>query len=207
MSLQFTHKHRGYTLVEMITVVVVITVLASIIVGRLQNGRDGITFQRGIQGIESAANKARSQALQTGQTYELTFDSNTQSLKVAVSELPATSGTGSTLATPNAMGTSTTTTQKPKSSSTVASTPDTTLGTGWTVDQVQKKDGTTETDLNIKFYADGTAEAKSVQFMNGKAPVSLIVKQNGSIEVKRGELGAATVQEWEAGNLEQRQGG
>ena len=208
MSMQFTPVRKGFTLVEMITVVVIITVLASIIVGRLQNGRDGITFQRGIQGIESAANKAKSQALQTGQTYELTFDSTSQSLKVAAVEAPASTGAGSSSIASKPIGTAASA-SKPSTTTKggTGATADTALGAGWTVDQVQKKDGTTDTTLSIKFYPDGTAEEKSVQFLNGKAPVSLTVKQNGSIDVKRGQLTTATAQEWEAGNLEQRQGG
>jgi hypothetical protein len=71
---------------------------------------------------------------------------------------------------------------------------------------VQKADGTTEAEMSIKFYADGSAETKTVEFLNDKAPVTLSVKQNGTIDVKRGALTTTTPSEWEAGNLELRAG-
>ena len=175
----------------MLSVTVIIAVLAGIVIGRLQNDRNGITFQRGIQSIESAANKARNQALRTGQTYELTFDSSSQSLKAA----------------PYDDTSSETTTKKSTSSSSTGDTnsPDTDLGSGWSVYEIRAADGSTdETDLSIKFFADGTAESKSVELHNSNAPISLIVSQNGSIEVKRGALADAQPTEWEAGNIEQR---
>jgi prepilin-type N-terminal cleavage/methylation domain-containing protein len=190
MLSRLDENRQGYTLLEMLAVTVIIAVLASIVVGRLQNSRTGIQFQRGIQGIESAANKARSQAIRTGETYELTFDNSTQSLKVAVLETTQSAST-----TPKVTPT------KPTSTA----TGDTSLGSGWSVNEVRKADGTTtQSDLSIKFYADGTAETKSVEFLNGKAPVTLNVQQNGNIEVKRGALADAKPQEWEAGNIEQR---
>ena len=182
-------------MIEMIAVTVIIAVLASLLVGRLHNTREGIRFQQGIQSIESAANKAKSQAIQSGQTYELTFDNSNQSLKASVID---------------ATTTSTATISSTKLTSTVKKetpTSDSALGTGWTVSEVRLPNGTTTTELSIKFYADGTAESKSVEFHSGNAPVSLIVQQNGSIEVKRGALTDQRPQEWEAGNIEQRNNG
>jgi prepilin-type N-terminal cleavage/methylation domain-containing protein len=187
MLFKVVGRRRGFTLIEMIAVTVLIAVLASIVVSRLQNSRDGISFQRGIQGIESAANKAKSQAIQTGRTFELTFDDASQSLKVEESNPEESTNT-------------------PSSGSSSEDTPngDTSIGSGWSVFEVRKPDGSTESSLSIKFFADGTAESKSVEFHSGNAPISLIVKQNGSIEVKRGALSEEANEEWEAGNIEQR---
>ena len=182
MFKNFAGDRRGFTLIEMLTVTVIIVVLASIVVGRLQNERSGIQFQRGIQSIESAVNKAKSQAIQTGKTYELTFDDSTQSLKAEPFDVTQTSD---------------------KSDST-SNQSNTSIGSGWSVYEVRKSDGTTESQVSIKFFADGTSEAKSVEFHSNNAPISLIVKQNGSIEVKRGPLADEVNQEWEAGNIEQR---
>ena len=169
-------------MVEMIAVTVIIAVLAGLLVGRLQNSRKGITFQRGIQQIESAANKAKSQAIQTGKTYELTFDESSQSFKVQTLESDESNSSNNG---PSTNG-------------------DTSMGSGWTVYEVRLSDGTTSTDFSIKFFGDGSAESKSAEFHSDSAPISLIVKQNGSIEVKRGALSDEQNQEWEAGNIEQR---
>ncbi len=182
MRKRFSRLSRGFTLIEMIAVTVIIAVLASIVVGRLQNSREGIQFQRGIQSIESAANKAKSQAIQTGKTYELTFDDSSQSLKVETFNQGETAD----------------------SSTATTSNTDTSMGSGWSVYEVRKSDGSTDNSLSIKFFADGTAESKSAEFHSSNAPISLIVKQNGSIEVKRGALSDEVNQEWEAGNIEQR---
>lgn len=192
---RFAGIRRGFTVIEMIAVTVIIAVLASLLVGRLHNNREGIRFQQGVQSIESAANKAKSQAIQSGQTYELTFDNSTQSLKASVVD---------TTTTPSATIPSTNATNTVKKD---APSSDSALGSGWSVSEVRLADGTTTTELNIKFYADGTAESKSVEFHSGNAPVTLIVKQNGSIEVKRGALTDQQPQEWEAGNIEQRNSG
>ena len=195
MSLRFAGKRRGFTVIEMIAVTVVIAVLASLLVGRLHNTREGIRFQQGVQSIESAANKAKSQAIQSGQTYELTFDNSTQSLKASVLDTTTTP----TAAIPSTNAINTVKKDAPSS--------DSALGSGWSVSEVRLANGMTTTELNIKFYADGTAESKSVEFHSGNAPVTLIVKQNGSIVVKRGALTDQQPQEWEAGNIEQRNSG
>jgi prepilin-type N-terminal cleavage/methylation domain-containing protein len=179
-------KKRGFTLVEMIAVTVIITVLASIVVGRLQNSRDGINFQRGIQSIESAANKAKNEAVTSGRTYELTFDDGSQSLVVAPVETDDASGANNAPAGNNGGGSNSS------------------LGGGWSVREVRLPDGTADSELRIKFYADGTSENKTVEFTSGDAPVTMTVKQNGSIDVRRGSITDTDVQEWEAGNIEQR---
>jgi len=184
-------RRKGFTLIEMLTVTVILIVIAAVMVGRLQNDRDGLTFQRGIQAIESAAYKAQNEAISTGRTFELTFDNTAQSLKVAQSDPDSEStvnqGDGANAPNPD-QGAS-----------------DSNLGNSWSVYQVRNADGTTDTELNIKFYADGTAENKTVEFHSGDAPITLTVRQNGTINVKRGEMPADDkVDEWEAGNLEQR---
>lgn len=185
---------KAFTLVELLTITVIVTVLAAIVVPRLQNFRDGNEFLKGIQRIESAANKAKNEAISTGKTYELTFDSATQSLKVRPSE----DDSSSVLDTNDASNTST-------SQEDGAQQSDAGIGSGWSVYEVRNAKGDTDSELRIKFYADGTAESKSVEFHNGDAPVTLTVTQNGVIDVKRGALSNTDdKQEWEAGNIEQR---
>lgn len=179
-------KSRGFTLVEMIAVTVVITVIAGLVVGRLQNARDGISFQRGIQSIESAANRAKNEAVTSGRTYELTFDDGSQSLVASPVETDDASGANNT------------------PSGNTGGSNNSALGNGWSVREVRLPDGTTDSELRIKFYADGTSENKTVEFMSGDAPVTMTVKQNGSIDVRRGGITDTDIQEWEAGNIEQR---
>lgn len=182
--------YKGYTLIEMLIITVVLVVIASIVIGRQQNNNAGFQFQRAIQSIETAANKAKNEAITTGNTYELTFDSVNQSLVVQES-MDDQTGDSNNSAT--------------SSSDSGGQGSNTSLGSGWSVTEVRNADGTTTSDMDIKFFADGTAESKSVQFTADDAPVYLKVTQNGTIEVKRGSLDQNdTPVEWEAGNLEQR---
>ena len=197
-------NRKGFTLVEMLTVTVIITVIAAIVLGRAQNDRSSDTFFRGVQSIETAAYKAKNQAISTGSTYELTFDDQAQSLKVALVDPTANSSTTTTPIINKTTGKSSADTTATNSS---AQDQPAKLGTGWTVATVRNPDGTTDTSLSLKFYPDGTADPKSVEFHSGTAPVYLKVAQDGTITVNRGTLPQDDKpQQWEAGNLEQRTG-
>jgi hypothetical protein len=75
------------------------------------------------------------------------------------------------------------------------------------VNEVRNSSSETESTLSIKFYPDGTAEPKSVQFQLGDLTVVLKVTADGRISVKRGVIEEDNQQEWEAGQLEQRSAG
>ena len=189
---------RAFTLVEMTIVVFILGIIASTLISRLMVQQEGNKMRNSIQKIESAAYKAEQLAVTSGQMRTLGYDESTQSLTISQdadsSDLVSNQ--------PN-------NTLRQSSSNSIGQDSDISesLGAGWTVNEVRNSSSETESTLSIKFYPDGTAEPKSVQFQLGDLTVVLKVTADGRITVKRGANEDDNQQEWEAGQLEQRSAG
>ena len=186
------------TLVEMMVICAVITIIAGIVFPRLLASQASDNYRRSLQQLESAANNARSLAIRNGRTYILKFDSSSQSISVEPDNPDEDTPTN-----PN----STTKSSEASSGDSVGNPITTSLGSDWSLSETTSTlDNSTDTNLDIRFYADGSADAKSAQFRAGDVDVVLNVSQTGQVEVKRGTVESNPVQEWEAGELEQRTG-
>lgn len=189
---------RAFTLVEMTIVVFILGIIASTLISRLMVQQEGNKMRNSIQKIESAAYKAEQLAVTSGQVRTLGYDESTQSLTIsqdADSSDLVSNQPNNTLR------------QSSSNSSGQDSDISESLGAGWTVNEVRNSSSETESTLSIKFYPDGTAEPKSVQFQLGDLTVVLKVTADGRISVKRGVIEEDNQQEWEAGQLEQRSAG
>ena len=189
---------RAFTLVEMTIVVFILGIIASTLISRLMVQQDGNKMRNSIQKIESVAYKAEQLAVTSGQMRTLGYDESTQSLTIsqdADSNDLVSNQPNNTLK------------QSSSNSSGQDSDISESLGAGWTVSEVRNSSSETESTLSIKFYPDGTAEPKSVQFQLGDLTVVLKVTADGRISVKRGVIEEDNQQEWEAGQLEQRSAG
>ena len=189
---------RAFTLVEMTIVVFILGIIASTLISRLMVQQEGNKMRNSIQKIESAAYKAEQLAVTSGQMRTLGYDESTQSLTIsqdADSSDLVSNQPNNTLR------------QSSSNSSGQDSDISESLGAGWTVNEVRNSSSETESTLSIKFYPDGTAEPKSVQFQLGDLTVVLKVTADGRISVKRGVIEEDNQQEWEAGQLEQRSAG
>lgn len=181
-------RRSGFSLVEILTVVFIIAVIAGTIISRLFVQQQGIEFREAVQKIESSANQARRLAASSGRAATLDYDTQAQALTISQNNEDDQEGTGDT--------------------NTPEPTSNALTGDGWQLDEVRLPDDTTDTELNIVFQPDGTATAKTARFSYNGSEVSLRVSSNGKIEVTRGELEEGnTEEEWEAGNIEQRSGG
>ncbi len=189
---------RAFTLVEMTIVVFILGIIASTLISRLMVQQEGNKMRNSIQKIESAAYKAEQLAVTSGQMRTLGYDESTQSLTIsqdADSSDLVSNQPNNTLR------------QSSSNSNGQDSDISESLGAGWTVNEVRNSSSETESTLSIKFYPDGTAEPKSVQFQLGDLTVVLKVTADGRISVTRGAIEDDNQQEWEAGQLEQRSAG
>ncbi|MFY7883160.1 MAG: pilus assembly FimT family protein [Fimbriimonas sp.] len=189
---------RAFTLVEMTIVVFILGIIASTLISRLMVQQEGNKMRNSIQKIESAAYKAEQLAVTSGQVRTLGYDESTQSLTIS----QAADSSDLVSNQPN-----NTLRQSSSNSSGQDSDISESLGAGWTVNEVRNSSSETESTLSIKFYPDGTAEPKSVQFQLGDLTVVLKVTADGRISVTRGAIEDDNQQEWEAGQLEQRSAG
>jgi prepilin-type N-terminal cleavage/methylation domain-containing protein len=189
---------KGYTMIEMMFVVIVVGLLASTLLGRLMVQREGELIRDSIQKIETAADKAEQLAISTGAAHILRFDEGTQTLTVTTDDTQDSQSQGLTNADNPRLND-----LQQNDDGTVARER---LGQGWRVDQVVNNLGETENQVEIRFYPDGTADAKQVQFTNNDINVVLRVTAEGQVTVSRSQVDTNEVQEWEAGQLEQRQG-
>lgn len=185
-------------MIEMTFVVIVVGLLASTLLGRLMVQREGERIRDSIQKIETAADKAEQLSISTGAAHILRFDEATQTLTVTTDD----SQENQTQGLNNANNPRLNDLQQ-NNDGTVARER---LGDGWRLDQVVNNLGETENQLEIRFYPDGTADAKQVQFVNNDINVLLRTTAEGRVTVTRAQVDSNEVQEWEAGQLEQRQG-
>lgn len=180
-------RRAGFTLVEVMTVVFIITVLASTLISRIFIQQRGIDFRQSVQKIESTANQARRLAIESGRPATLDFDQAQQALTISQDTEDDNSGIGD---------------EEPEPTENV-------IGEGWTLEEVRLPDGTTDTELRVVFQPDGSATAKTAVLSSEGSDVTLKVSANGKVEVVRGTIEEEDNQddEWEAGNIEQRTAG
>ncbi|HLP00066.1 MAG TPA: GspH/FimT family pseudopilin [Fimbriimonas sp.] len=182
-------RRAGFTLVEVMTVVFIITVLASTLISRIFVQHRGIDFRQSVQKIESTANQARRLAIESGRPATLDFDQAQQALTITQdSGDDNNAGIGD---------------DKPEPTESV-------IGEGWSLQEVRLPDGTTDTELSIVFQPDGSATAKTAVLASDGSEVTLKVLSNGKIEVIRGTIDDEDTnqdEEWEAGSIEQRSAG
>jgi prepilin-type N-terminal cleavage/methylation domain-containing protein len=180
----------AFTMIEISIVVTIIGVIALVAVPRLMVSKKQDDYRKSLQRLESIANASRDLAISSGRTYVLTFDSTNQTLSTAPED---TEEVGSTTAQPND---NEPTAQESRSAN---------LGKGWQlVDNTNRNDQSSDSQLEIRFFADGTAEARDAKFQADDVEVHLTVDSIGAVKVRRGAAEEVTQQEWEAGDLEQR---
>lgn len=185
-------------MIEMTFVVIVVGLLASTLLGRLMVQREGERIRDSIQKIETAADKAEQLAISTGAAHILRFDEATQTLTVVTDEQQENQTQGLN----NGNNPQLDNLQQNEDGSVARER----LGDGWRIDQIQNNLGETESQLEIRFYPDGTADAKQIQFVNNDINILLRTTADGRVTVSRAQIDQNEVQEWEAGQLEQRQG-
>ena len=179
------------TLIELMIVTIILTLIAGTIIPRISASIASDQYRRSAQKLETAVNRAHSQAATDGQIHVVGFDASTQSITDTIEE--STTPSATTLQAPT------------RDNQTDTASKGTALGSDWSFSE-SKADlsDSNNTELSIRFYPDGTADPTTAFFRANDLDVTLRVSRAGEVSVRRGKIETSSNQEWAAGDLEQR---
>ncbi|MEZ0325478.1 MAG: GspH/FimT family pseudopilin [Fimbriimonas sp.] len=168
-------KSRGFTLIEMMVVVVVLSVVASMIVPNLVRAQEGQRKRDFEASVFRLASYARERAIQEHKTISLSMSSRSfvvndetdreDDTELRSLEMPEGVDTGAFAA---------------------------------------EGEDSTSSDWRLRFYADGTSDGGGVELNNDGRIRSLEVKPNGSMKLVEGSLEESGTEKWMAGEIEKR---
>lgn len=165
---------RGYTLIEMIAVTVILALVAAVVVPNLGTFKDGQTRRSFINGLPRLADQARVSAVTSGQTIEVVYDGNSLAI-----QRPATDEDEA-----NSMSREQ-------------------LPAGIEVSKFQLKgEESSPEEWAVSFYADGTCDSGGLELDEGGRPIAVIFRpKSASVLVQNGALGDLPPDRWQAGEL------
>ncbi len=165
---------RGYTLVEMSVVVMIIALLAAAVVPNLVSLKTGRELRQFRTDLRQLAAQARESAISTGAELEMSFASGQFTI-----QSPATDST-----------------VQPKQ----LAVPDAVTTNRFELAGADAAEG----DWKLRFYPDGTTDGGGVELREGQDAFALQIKKNGETTLIDGALPDATTDRWQAGEHEQR---
>lgn len=176
-------RNRGFTLVEISLVVIVIALISTIAIPRMLSMRVGHEFAIYRVGLVSMAQKAKRSAMQQQVPFVLQFNGDNltiQELNPTEIQLEEQAGAAQSGSLTNI------------------------AGTEFTAFQVNGET-VTQTDWQVTFYPDGTADKAGLEFdQKGRIWHFKINPLQGRATVEEGQLIDEQEDSWEAGTIEQR---
>ncbi len=165
---------RGYTLIELVVVVVVLTVLASLVIPNLVRAKEGQEKRDFEASLYRLASYARERAIQERKTIALALSDRSfvvneeregQEIELRRLTMPEGVDTGSFAA---------------------------------------EGEDSTSNDWRLRFYADGSSDGGGVELNNDGRIRSLQIGTNGTLTVVEGNLEDNGTKKWTAGEIEKR---
>jgi len=173
-------KNKGFTLIELTAVIVVLALLSAVVVPRLSVVRESVRAKLSYDAVQRLASRGRELAISSGTPVQMAFNEAD-----AQFELRQTNET----AEPTVVS------QVPLHPALSAS---------------QFRSGETDmsaTDWVVTFYADGTSDGGAVEIDEGGIVHSFIIgSRNGLSRWQDGAMPASESERWQAGEIEQRGG-
>ena len=168
-------RKSGFTLIEMMVVVVVLSVLASLVVPNLVRAQEGQQKRDFEASLYRLASYAREKAIQEHKTISLSMSDRS----FVVNDVTDGGDENElrTLAMPEGVDTG----------SFAAEGEDSTSG-----------------DWKLRFYSDGSSDGGGVELNNDGRIRSLEIKPNGSMKLVEGSLEENDNEKWMAGEIEKR---
>ena len=198
-------RRRGYTLMEMSVVVVILVVIAALVLPNISANQRTERAQAYLSGLRDAAVQARDHAVTSGRTVVMSYDEGQKEISLAeeaegtsFSMAPKTSSDRATLDSARTAPDNTTSTGE-----TVIK--HLTLPDGLTVNGF-KLDGkdSTSAEWQLHFYADGGTDSGGLEIDDNGATYSLVVSNKGIARLIRDKFPEASTEKWEAGEYEKR---
>ena len=216
-----TTKRRGYTLIEMTVIIVLIAIFAAMVGPYLVALRDGQQRRATLAGVADLAVLAREMAVSNSQTMYLEPDTTSNALvlkeQYAPSSYQATANGASASAMSQNADTmvvngkvqSTRTTSNIGTESPDASQDKTikklTMTSGLQFGNYQLAGTTSDpSSWKLHFYADGTSDGGAVEVLDKGKTQTLVVNVHSGIKMIDGTLPDTTNEKWQAGNYVQR---
>ncbi len=176
---------RGFTMIEVMVVTVVLALLASITVPRMVAYESGLRTLRDVQTIQSFCSDTRNLAMRSKSTYTLTYDDTTKTLTATPPDDDGSQIIGSNR--------SESTPQEKK------------LEQTWSISNVvnPQDENSSGGNFEVRFFGDGTADPRTATFTEDGVDYSFRITRDGTVTLTRG-AGPTNNDptEWEAGNLE-----
>lgn len=173
-------KNKGFTLVEISAVVLVLALLAAVVVPRLSVVRNSVEAKLSLDAIQRLASRARELAISSGTPVQMAFNEADSQFELRQ-------------------------TIDDTESSVVSQAP---LHSDFTMSQLRSgQNDLSAADWVVTFYADATSDGGAVELDEGGIVRTLIIgSKNGLSRWQDGAMPANETDRWQAGEIEQRGG-
>lgn len=187
--------NRGFTIVEVVLVMVIIAIVASMIMPSFQAIQRSQAATGFRQGLESVAQKARTRAIRENRATHILFDSNGSIGWDFIEEAAVDPQTGESTGTETEL-----------ELGQVRDPVQPTATTSFSTYELNRED-VDQTDWQVGFFPDGSADRAYLEFtMDDQTFVLIVNNRSGSTRVVQGTIEDQTDDEWEAGEIERRVG-
>jgi prepilin-type N-terminal cleavage/methylation domain-containing protein len=174
-----SNRKRGYTLMEMSVVIVIIALFATMVVPAMAKWRAGNDYRAFPSKLLNLVGKAKQDAIDNKQTRSIGFDATTDEFRMYWTDPQSNNEQeGQRLALPDGLD----------------------MGR-----MVYLGNDTSADTWQMTFYADGTAEDSGVELRNQDQYLSVSTNSLGQIKMIKDQLPDPSTQRWSGGDLETRQ--
>ncbi|MDR3689010.1 MAG: prepilin-type N-terminal cleavage/methylation domain-containing protein [Fimbriimonas sp.] len=209
-------KTRGFTLIEMMVVIVVVALLAIVVAPYLVSMRDGQEKRAFYTSVADLAGQGREMAITNDATMYLQVDSSSNAV-VLKQEVNTTTyqnttdntATGSDTIVVNGHTQSTRTNTNVGTASgdrsqdkIVKTCP---LSSGIRFGNFELAGSSSDAgSFSLHFYPDGTSDGGGMELVEGRGTKSIVISARGAVKMQDGTLPDSSTQQWQAGDYVHR---
>lgn|GEM_PF-3055565 len=176
-------------------VIAVLALFAAVIMPNLKNQKHSQEVRQFFSAARNLMVEARERAIDDGRARKIQIDETAKKMTVEISD--AATGANQPNLNPNQQQN-----QQVQAGQTERSID---IPDGITAESFRVgKDDSSSGEWALNFYADGHSEGGAIQFSANGADQTLIVQENGAVQVQKGDMPDISQDEWDAGGYTQR---